>query len=111
MKIVSLQLEVGDRPKAENVAGALEMVKNAPEADLILLPEIWPIGFFSFDRYHQEAETIDGPTVKAFRAKAIERQCHIPDSWDEQPAGPGERAGGRFRTTRNPQFVHPFRLR
>ena len=77
MKIVSLQLEVGDRPKAENVAGALELVDKAPEADLILLPEIWQIGFFSFDRYHPESESIDGPTVKAFKEKAIARKCHI----------------------------------
>jgi predicted amidohydrolase len=77
MKIVSLQLEVGDRPKAENVAAALERVDQAPAADLILLPEIWPIGFFSFDRYHRESEPIDGPTVAAFEEKAKSRQCHI----------------------------------
>lgn len=77
MKIVSIQLEVGDRPKAENVAGALDRVDKAPEADLILLPEIWPIGFFSFDRYHRDAEPIDGPTVTAFRDKARSRRCHI----------------------------------
>ena len=77
MKIVSLQLEVGDRPKAENVNSALEMLDKAPEADLILLPEIWPIGFFSFDRYHQDSESIDGPTVATFQKKAISRKCHI----------------------------------
>jgi predicted amidohydrolase len=77
MKIVSLQLEVGDRPKAENVAGAMELVDKAPEADLLLLPEIWPIGFFSFDRYHRESEPIDGPTVATFKEKAESRRCHI----------------------------------
>lgn len=77
MKVVSLQLEAGDRPKAENVAAALDRVDEAPEADLMLLPEIWPIGFFSFDRYHRESESIDGPTVTAFRDRAVSRKCHI----------------------------------
>ena len=77
MKIVSLQLAVGDRPKADNVAHALELVDKAPEADLILLPEIWPSGFFSFDRYHTESESVDGPTVTAFKQKAVSRNCHI----------------------------------
>ena len=60
-----------------NVARALGLVDSAPRADLILLPEIWPIGFFSFDRYHLDGESIEGPTVAAFRRKAAARNCHI----------------------------------
>ena len=77
MKVISLQLEVGDRPKDENVTRALDIVDQAPEADLILLPEIWPCGFFSFGRYREESESIDGPTVTAFKEKAVARSCHI----------------------------------
>jgi predicted amidohydrolase len=77
MKIVSIQIEVGDRPKAENVAAALDLVTHAPDADLVLLPEIWPVGFFSFDRYHRDSEPIDGPTVSAFQQQAVLRNAHI----------------------------------
>ena len=77
MKVTSIQLEIKDRAKEENLEHALSMVDQAPESDLLLLPEIWPCGYFSFDRYEAESEPLDGPTVQAFQDKAIERKCHI----------------------------------
>jgi len=77
MRVTSIQLAMRDRPKEENVAHALVMIDRAPPSDLILLPEIWPCGFFSFDRYKSDSESIDGPTVSAFRDKARNRNCHI----------------------------------
>jgi predicted amidohydrolase len=77
MKVASIQIEMADRPKADNVEHALSAVDGVPAADLILLPEIWPCGFFSFDRYAAESEALDGPTVSAFRLKACERRCHL----------------------------------
>jgi predicted amidohydrolase len=66
-----------DRPKEKNVEHALGMIDRAPQSDLILLPEIWPCGFFSFDRYERDSEIINGPIVKAFKDKARERNCYI----------------------------------
>lgn len=77
MKVASIQLEMDDRSKAENVDYALARLDQAPAADLILLPEIWPCGFFAFDRYASDSEPLDGPTVRAFRQKARERRCHL----------------------------------
>jgi len=36
----------------------------------VLLPELWPSGFFAFDRYAADSEPITGPLVEALRAKA-----------------------------------------
>jgi predicted amidohydrolase len=77
MRVASLQLATADRPKQENVASALALVDRAGPADLILLPEMWPCGFFAFDRYRADSEPMDGDTVNAFRRKARERSCHI----------------------------------
>ncbi len=77
MRIASIQLEMADRPKRENLAAVLALIDRAPAADLILLPEIWPCGFFAFDRYAADSEALDGPTVTAMRAKARERGCHL----------------------------------
>ena len=77
MKIASIQLEMADRPKEKNVEHALAMIDQVPAADLILLPEIWPCGFFAFDRYAAESEPLDGPTVNLFRQKARARGCHF----------------------------------
>jgi predicted amidohydrolase len=77
VRIASIQLALADRPKGQNVEHALSMVDRVPPADLVLLPEIWPCGFFAFDRYAADSEPLDGPTVNAFRQKARERRCHI----------------------------------
>jgi predicted amidohydrolase len=77
MKVASIQLEMTDKAKEENVASALTLIDRVPEADLILLPEIWPCGFFSFERYASDSEPLEGLTVTAFRRKAAERRCHI----------------------------------
>jgi predicted amidohydrolase len=77
MKVASIQLEMADQPKAENVKHVLSAIDRVPAADLILLPEIWTCGFFAFERYADESEPLAGPTVNAFRQKARERPCHI----------------------------------
>lgn len=77
MKATVLQMEVADRSKAEAVARALALVDAAPPSDLIVMPEMWPTGFFSFERYRAEAEPLDGPTVAALAARARARRAHI----------------------------------
>ena len=77
MRVTAIQLKMTDQPKEKNVEYALGMIDRTPPSDLILLPEIWPCGFFSFDRYETDSETIDGPIVKAFKEKARAKNCHI----------------------------------
>ncbi|MDD4023311.1 MAG: carbon-nitrogen family hydrolase [Synergistales bacterium] len=78
MRVSVIQLGITDgRSKAGTTAHALGLIDSVGEADLVLLPEIWNVGFFSFDEYHSEAETLDGPTVMAFREKAAQRSTHI----------------------------------
>ena len=77
MKITSIQLERREISKTEATAHALALVDQASSSDLILLPEMWPSGFFRFDRYPVDAEPIDGPVVLAFREKAAAIRRHI----------------------------------
>ncbi len=77
MRITSIQLEMKDRPKTDSVAYALQQVEEAPASDLLILPEIWTVGFFSFDRYCDESESINGSTVTAFREMAIKKACYL----------------------------------
>jgi len=77
MRVTSIQLAMTDQLKEINVEHALGLIDQAPPSDLFLLPEIWPCGFFSFDRYKRDSEAIDGPIVTAFKAAARKRKCHI----------------------------------
>ncbi len=94
MRIASIQLEMADRSKDKNIEHALAALDRVAEADLILLPEIWPCGFFAFERYAAESEPLEGPTVAAFQQRARARRCHIVmGSLVERDAG------GLFNTT------------
>jgi predicted amidohydrolase len=77
MRVTSIQLEIKARPKAETLRHVLALLDKARGSDLILLPEQWPCGFFSFDRYECDSETLDGPTVGALGQKARELGSHI----------------------------------
>lgn len=71
MKAASIQLEIKDsETKEQRITRVDAMLDQLGGSDLILLPEIWATGYFSFDRYHAEAEPIDGPFVKHFAKKA-----------------------------------------
>lgn len=78
MKIASIQLEIkSDCSKEQNIDYALKMMDRCCGADLIVLPELWNIGFLAYDKYWSESETIDGPTMQAVSNKAKELGAYI----------------------------------
>ena len=76
MRIACIQMEVNDRSKEENLNHAEELIKRAEGADLILLPEIWNIGYFSFDKYERESESLEGET-----AQRMSRMARSVEAW------------------------------
>ena len=77
MRITCIQLEIKERPKQETLNHALRLLEESGKNDLILLPELWTIGYFSFGRYESESESMDGPIVTALREKAAALKSHI----------------------------------
>src|SRR4030043_820214 len=77
MRIASIQLKVVEESKEQSLEHASQMIRQCRGADLILLPELWSIGFMSFDRYRNEAETQEGPTLTLLRTLAKELSCHL----------------------------------
>jgi predicted amidohydrolase len=53
--------------RRERVAG---LVRAQGGADLVVLPELWPVGAFAFDAFADHAEPVDGPTAQAMGAAA-----------------------------------------
>lgn len=70
MKIASIQLSVIENNKDATLKKAVAAIEKCSDVDLIILPEIWNLGFMSFDRYQDEAENINGSTTTLLRTMA-----------------------------------------
>jgi predicted amidohydrolase len=63
--------------RADRIARVLAELRSAPEAELLVLPELWDVGYFAFDRYGAEATPLgDGPVAEIGRI-AADRGCVI----------------------------------
>lgn len=77
MRVASVQLAIADRPKAATLRHVLALLDQTRGSDLVLMPELWPSGFFAFDRYAADSEPVTGPLVQALRAKARDLRIHL----------------------------------
>lgn len=77
MRVTSIQFLRQEQTKTDALNHVLELLDKSPRSDLLLLPEIWPTGFFCFEDYARDAEPVDGPIATALRAKAAELACHM----------------------------------
>ena len=71
LKVACLQLQPRHRESASDYLDEVEeQVLQEREADLIVLPELWSVGYFAFDDYEQHATALDGPLVQRLSALA-----------------------------------------
>jgi predicted amidohydrolase len=77
MQVASIQMSVIEADKTATINKAVENIHRCEGIDLVILPEIWNIGFMSFDRYIAEAEDGNGPTLACLRAAAKEIGAYL----------------------------------
>ncbi len=86
--VVQLRVDLRDElpDRAERVAG---LVRARVGADLVVLPELWAHGAFADDTWEQQAESLDGPTVKALRAASADAGAtvHMGSILERAPDG------------------------
>ena len=79
MKIALVQVASPDdetpTQRRERVYAIVAGIEHS--VDLIVLPELWRVGFNHFDLYETEAESLHAATVQRFAALAAERRCFI----------------------------------
>ncbi|WP_224282859.1 carbon-nitrogen family hydrolase [Streptomyces sp. LS1784] len=91
MRASLIQLAVSDvEPPAERRARAAALVRAQQGADLVVLPELWPLGGFAYDLWSDGAETLDGPTsdVMSAAARAAGVWLHAGSIVERDPDGP-----------------------
>lgn len=80
MNVALLQLCVNSEEtptqRWERVEQLLAQLEGS-ETELVILPELWAVGFSHFERYAAEAECLQGTTVTRLAAWARRLRCHI----------------------------------
>ncbi|WP_406813494.1 carbon-nitrogen family hydrolase [Mycobacterium sp. M23085] len=79
MRIALVQVaSPDDEPLAHRRERVRELVAGiASDVDLVVLPELWGVGYNHFDAYAASSESMHGPTVQTFATIAAERRCYI----------------------------------
>ncbi|XBB67826.1 carbon-nitrogen family hydrolase [Nocardioides sp. WV_118_6] len=74
LRVTLVQVGYGDAESLrDRVERVVRQVEGLPEADLVVLPELWAHGGFASDTWAEQAETIDGPTVRRLAGLARQR--------------------------------------
>jgi predicted amidohydrolase len=74
VRVALVQVGIGDdEPVAERIARVLALTAEvAAEHDVVVLPELWPIGAFAIELMPVHAEPLDGPLTRALGRIAAE---------------------------------------
>jgi predicted amidohydrolase len=103
MRIAVIQLGYDDmEPVADRVTRAAGLVRAQAGHDLVVLPELWAPGGFSYQRWDQCAEAVDGPIGSAMSIAAKEAGVMLhAGSIVERPVGgaPGPEGKGLWNTS------------
>jgi predicted amidohydrolase len=97
MRVHVVQVAYGDdEPVDDRVARVADLVRAQRGADLVVLPELWAPGGFSYRTWPEHAETVDGPTVSAIAkaAQEIGAVVHAGSLVETVPAGAPAAARG-----------------
>ena len=88
MKVASIQMSVIEGDKTATIDKAIENIHRCKGYDLAILPEIWNIGFMSFERYVSEAEDSEGQTLQRLKNAAKEAGIYLhTGSFVEEKSG------------------------
>lgn len=75
MRVACAQLELVGGDLDGNVGRAREAIEHAADrgADLVVLPELFTVGYFAYDAYARRAESLAGPTLTGLAELAADR--------------------------------------
>lgn len=75
VRVALVQVGYGDGESlGDRVDRVVAQLEALPDADLVVLPELWAHGGFASDTWAEQAETLDGPTVRRLAEVARKRR-------------------------------------
>ncbi|MFE7775471.1 carbon-nitrogen family hydrolase [Streptomyces sp. NPDC057445] len=73
MRASLIQIAVDpDEPVDSRRQRAASLVREQSGADLVVLPELWPVGAFAYELFETEAEPLNGPTYEVMAKAAAD---------------------------------------
>jgi predicted amidohydrolase len=107
MRIAVLQVAYTDEePVQDRVERVTDLVRRQRGADLVVLPELWAHGGFTYREWSARAEPVDGPTIRAVAAAArdVGAVVHAGSIVERAPDGAapherGEQGRGLWNTS------------
>jgi len=77
IRVALIQSEIREESDSRRVAAMASLPETARGADLVVLPELWRVGYSDFDGYSAKAETLDGKTASLVRETARGLQAFV----------------------------------
>lgn len=78
IKVGCVQLCHDDKESNQDrIARAEQLVDSASDCDLLVLPELWYVGVWSYDVYWESSESIKGEIIARFAEKAKKLNAYI----------------------------------
>jgi predicted amidohydrolase len=102
MRISLLQVAYDDdEPIAARRQRVAALVRRQQGADLVVLPELWAPGGFSYRSWRRDAEAVEGPTVHAIRdaARDLGAFVHAGSVVEDASHDPGGDGHGLYNTS------------
>lgn len=83
LKLATVQMDAAPAPTPDRLARAETLVARAAEAgaQLVVLPELFNVGYEYHDRNYSLAEPLTGPTMAWLKAAAAEHDLHLAGSF------------------------------
>jgi len=109
VRVVLMQIASPDDESIEDRRQRVaDLLRNAPSADLYMLPELWTCGFLSSDKYAVAAETMDGPTISMIGQLARERDAYVHAGSIVEQNGPDQLRNTAVIVDPDGQVVHSY---
>jgi predicted amidohydrolase len=78
MNVAALQLDYPSKEsQSQRIQRVVALMRAAPSADLLVLPELWDVGFFAYDSYQDAARPLSESCLRAVAEVAKERKVHV----------------------------------
>ena len=77
ISVAAVQLAITEETDAQRLARVKRLLEAVEKADLVLLPELWRVGYSNFASYSKKAEALTGKTVSFLKGAAKEHKAYL----------------------------------